>query len=579
MLIAVLTESVVSKIAAGEVVERPASVVKELLENALDSGARRINVEVEGGGRQLVRVADDGAGIPAAEAELAFARHATSKLRSAGDLDGIETLGFRGEALASIAAVSRVRLVTRAPGEQTGTRLLAEAGNISDRASIGAPRGTVVSVENLFFNVPARLKFLKSDAAEKGRIARVVSRYALAYPAVRFRLHFDNRQAFQSHGTGDLRDVLVAAYGAETAGQLLELSGSEQEGISVHGFVSPPGLSRSNRREITLFVNGRYVHDAQLGVAVTRAYHTLLMTGRYPIAVLSIALPPGEVDVNVHPAKTEVRFRQRNSVFRAVEREVRRTLLNQAPVQSVTPAGWAQAGAAAALDWREPVAVDTQADVVPAPAPAADSIPGAGTQAGLPVGGVPLMRVIGQVGAAYIVAEGPDGLYLIDQHAAHERVLYEAFMAAAQGAQVESQALLQAATVTLVSQEAEDLRQQLDALQGLGFEVEPFGGDSFVVRALPAVLGAVTAEQALRAVVERDYDNSHTLPPGAEARIIVRVCKRAAVRAGQVLSHDEQAALLRRLEKCLSPRTCPHGRPTMIHLSVDALQRQFGRKG
>ena len=577
MLIAVLTESVVSKIAAGEVVERPASVVKELLENALDSGARRINVEVEGGGRQLVRVADDGAGIPAAEAELAFARHATSKLRSAGDLDGIETLGFRGEALASIAAVSRVRLVTRAPGEQTGTRLLAEAGNISDRASIGAPRGTVVSVENLFFNVPARLKFLKSDAAEKGRIARVLSRYALAYPAVRFLLHFDNRQAFQSHGTGNLRDVLVAAYGAETAGQMLELSGSEQEGISVHGFVSPPGLSRSNRREITLFVNGRYVHDAQLGVAVTRAYHTLLMTGRYPIAVLSIALPPGDVDVNVHPAKTEVRFRQRNRVFRAVEREVRRSLLNQAPVQSATPSGWAQTGAAAALHWQEPVAVGTRADE--APAQAADSILAAGTQAGLPVGGVPLLRVIGQVGAAYIVAEGPDGLYLIDQHAAHERILYEAFMAAAQGAQVESQTLLQAATVTLASQEAEDLRHQLDALQGLGFEVEPFGGDSFVVRALPAVLGAVTAEQALRGVVEHDNDDGHVLPPGAEARIITRVCKRAAVRAGQVLSHEEQAALLRRLEKCLSPRTCPHGRPTMIHLSVETLQRQFGRKG
>ena len=577
MPIAVLNESVVSKIAAGEVVERPASVVKELLENALDADSQSINVEIAGGGRQLIRVADDGAGIPAAEVELAFARHATSKLRSAADLNGIETLGFRGEALASISAVSRVHLVTRVPGEQTGMRLCAEAGKITDRASIGAPRGTVVSVENLFFNVPARLKFLKSDAAEKGRITRVLSRYALAYPAVRFRLHFDNRQVFQSPGNGSLRDVLVAAYGVETAGQLLELARSTRDGISVHGYVSPPAVSRANRREITFFVNGRYVQDARLAVAVTRAYHTLLMHGRYPIAVVSIALPPREVDVNVHPAKTEVRFQQRNHVFRAVERDVRQTLLNQAPVQSVTALGWDQVGAAEALNLSEPsfFGIRTDAAIVPDE----DSTALVGAQAGLPVDGVPLLRVIGQVGAAYIVAEGPDGLYLIDQHAAHERILYEAFMASAQSAQVESQTLLQAVTVALVSEEAEKLRGQLDSLHGLGFKVEPFGGDSFVVRALPAVLGAVTAEQALRGVVDHDNDDGHALPPGAEARIIARVCKRTGVRAGQVLSQDEQATLLRQLEQCQSPRTCPHGRPTMIHLSVYMLQRQFGRKG
>ncbi len=577
MPIAVLNESVVSKISAGEVVERPASVVKELLENALDAGAGSINVDVDGAGRQMMRVGDDGAGIPAAQTKLAFARHATSKLRSADDLDCIETLGFRGEALASIVAVSRVQLVTRAPGEQTGTRLLAEAGKIKDRTIVGAPQGTVVAVENLFFNVPARLKFLKSDAAEKGRIARVVSRYALAYPDVRFRMHFDNRQAFQSHGTGSLRDVLVAAYRAETSAQLLELSGSEQEGISVHGYVSPPAVSRANRREITLFVNGRHVQDTQLSVAVTRAYHTLLMTGRYPIAVVSITLPPAEVDVNVHPAKTEVRFRRRNRVFRAVEREVRRTLLKCAPVQSVTPSGWANGSATEALDWTETPFVGMHADA--SLARVVEATAAAGTQTGLSVGGVPLLRVIGQVGAAYIVAEGADGLYLIDQHAAHELILYEAFMAAAQDAKVESQTLLQAATVVLDSEDAEGLRRQLDALGGLGFEVEPFGGDSFVVRALPAVLGAVTAEQALRGVVEQDNDDVHALPAGMEARIIARVCKRAAVRAGQVLSHQEQEALLRQLEQCHLPRTCPHGRPTMIHLSVDTLERQFGRKG
>lgn len=577
MPIAVLNESVVSKIAAGEVVERPASVVKELLENALDAGSQSINVEIGGGGRKLIRVSDDGAGIPAAEVELALARHATSKLRSAADLNGIETLGFRGEALASISAVSRVQLVTRVPSAQIGMRLSAEAGKITNRASIGAPRGTVVSVENLFFNVPARLKFLKADAAEKGRIRRVISRYALAYPAVRFRLHFDNRKAFQSPGSGSLLEVLAAAYGVETAGQLLEFDRRTQEGISVHGYVSPPAVSRSNRREITFFVNGRYVQDPQLAVAVTRAYHTLLMHGRYPIAVVSIVLSPREVDVNVHPAKTEVRFQQRNHVFRAVERYVRQTLLNQSPVHSVAVSGWDQVGAAEGRNLSERSFIETRTDAAIMANEESNAL--VETQAGLPVNGVPLLRVIGQVGAAYIVAEGPDGLYLIDQHAAHERILYEAFMVSAQSAQMESQTLLQSVTVALPSEEAEKLRGMLDSLPGLGFKVEYFGGDSFVVRALPAVLGAVTAEQALRGLVDHDDDYEHELPPGAEARIIARVCKRTAVRAGKVLSQDEQATLLRQLEECRSPRTCPHGRPTMIHLSAHMLQRQFGRKG
>jgi len=406
---------------------------------------------------------------------------------------------------------------------------------------------------------------------------RVLSRYALAYPAVRFRLHFDNRQVFQSPGNGSLLDVLAAAYGVETAGQLLELARSTQDGISVHGYVSPPAVSRSNRREITFFVNGRYVQDPQLSVAVTRAYHTLLMHGRYPIAVVSIVLSPREIDVNVHPGKTEVRFQQRNHVFRAVERYVRQTLLNQSPVQSVTISGWDQVGAAEGRNLSEQSFIGMRTDA----AIVADEESNAlvETQAGLPVNGVPLLRVIGQVGAAYIVAEGPDGLYLIDQHAAHERILYEAFMVSAQSAQMESQTLLQAATVALPSEEAEKLRGMLDSLPGLGFKVEYFGGDSFVVRALPAVLGAVTAEQALRGVVDHDDDDEHELPPGVEARIIARVCKRTAVRAGKVLSQDEQATLLRQLEKCRYPRTCPHGRPTMIHLSVHMLQRQFGRKG
>ena len=574
--IAILRQSVVSKIAAGEVVERPASVVKELLENALDAGARSINVTVHGGGIKLIRVSDDGIGIHSEEAELVFMRHATSKLCSARDLDSIKTLGFRGEALSSISAVSHMDLVTRSSGEEVGTRLRAAAGEITSRETVSAPYGTVVSVENLFFNVPARLKFIKSDAAEKARIGRVFSRYALAFPGVRFRLHFDKRQKFQSLGTGSLRDVLVAVYGAETVDQLLEVSGRGKHGVAVNGYVSMPSLSRSNRREITLFVNGRYVQDSRLALAITRAYHTLLMKGRYPVAVICIALPPVDVDVNVHPAKTEVRFREPNHVFHSIEREVRRTLLNQKAVNPPMTSGWSHSEVVESADWPGPFFFGNS--VTPDDLVTEDNVESE-TQTELPVTGLPILRVIGQVGAAYIVAEGPDGLYLIDQHAAHERILYESYMASAQSSRVESQTLMEAVTVTLDSEAAENLRRHLDALGSLGFRVEPFGGDSFVVRALPAVIAALSPEQALLGALEHETSHGYELPLGEEDRIILRVCKRAAVRAGRVLSQKEQEVLLRQLEKCQSPVTCPHGRPTMIRISVGHLEKKFGRRG
>ncbi|MFQ5407883.1 MAG: DNA mismatch repair endonuclease MutL [Anaerolineales bacterium] len=587
MPIRVLPDDVASQIAAGEVIERPASVVKELVENALDAGARSITVEVEGGGRQLVRVSDDGAGIGAAEVEVAFARHATSKLESAADLLAVETLGFRGEALASIASVSRMQVITRADGDDSGTRLRLEAGIVSGRTPIGAPRGTVISVENLFFNVPARLKFLKSDAAERRWITRYVTRLALAYPAVRFELRFDNRTTFQTSGAGHLRDVLVAVYTVQAAQEMLEIAAPrpsvEQVAVPVAGFISPPALNRSNRSEITLIVNGRWVQDQRLNAAILQAYHTLLMVGRYPIAVVTVRVPPAEVDVNVHPAKAEVRFRNGNAVFHAVSRAVRRTLLARAPVPAFEPKLWSMGDDAAPTgsQWRgsypttlPAAARESRPDVTASgPADAAQQ------QAALPDTSVPLLRVVGQVGAAYIVAEGPDGLYLIDQHAAHERILYEAFRVQAAAAQVVSQALLEPVAVEVQPEAAALLHAQLATLQALGFSVEPFGGSTFLVRALPTVLGAIDPHNAIRVVIEDFEEDETPLGGEMEARLIARVCKRAAVKAGQVLSMEEQQAMVQQLERCQSPRTCPHGRPTMIHLSADLLEKQFKRRG
>jgi DNA mismatch repair protein MutL len=611
MPIRVLAEAVASQIAAGEVVERPASVVKELIENALDAGARSITVTVEGGGRALVRVADDGHGIPADEVELAFARHATSKLTTADDLTHVQTLGFRGEALASIASVSRVGVITRAAQEATGTQLRLEGGALHQRAAIGAPQGTVISVENLFFNVPARLKFLKSESAERSHIASLVSRYAIAYPAVRFRLVFDNRTSFQSTGGGDVREVLAAVYGLDLARQLLELGSvydpppasatppdddalflherRARDLIEVAGFISPPAVNRSNRKDITVFINGRWVHDIRLATAVLQAYHTMLMVGRYPIAVVLLRLPAEDVDVNVHPTKAEVRFRYPDAAFSAVERTVRKTLLARAPVAQFAPRQWSLGGDAhppAASDWGifAPAAgtsgpAEATGDAAPAALPAAGAAESPPGQTPLPAADVPLLRVIGQVGAAYIVAEGPDGLYLIDQHAAHERVLYEAYSLQRAAAQVVSQALLEPVAVEVSPDAAALLEGQIAALQRIGFALEPFGGNTFLVRSLPTVLGRVDPARAVRVVVEDFEEDETLLAAEVEARLIARVCKRAAVKAGQVLSPAEQVELVRQLERCVSPRTCPHGRPTMIHLSVEAVERQFGRKG
>ncbi len=619
MPIRLLAEDIASQIAAGEVVERPASVVKELVENALDAAAKTITVDIEGGGRNLIRVSDDGSGIPAAEVELAFARHATSKITSAGDLFAVRTLGFRGEALASIASVSRVSLITRAVDERDGVQLRLEGTALLSRSLIGAPQGTVVTVENLFFNVPARLKFLKSDTSERGHISNLLTRYALAYPAVRFRLNFDNRTVFQSAGNGELRDVLAAVYGIEIARQLLEIvppgplefpapePPPEEESdewplalrerppdpVAVSGFISPPALNRSNRKEITLFVNGRWVQDIRLSTAVMQAYHTMLMVGRYPIALIMITLPMQDVDVNVHPTKAEVRFRKPDQMFSAVERAVRRTLINRAPVPQLEPAHWSHGSGVGGQGSGPSIFGDVPPRFEAGSAPVAYRQPVVGSepftanpqpltpnpQPPLPEVTVPLLRVIGQIGAAYIVAEGPDGLYLIDQHAAHERVLYEAFSLQRAAADIVSQTLLDPVAVEVPPAAAALLNGQIQTLNHLGFTIEPFGGNTFLVRSLPSVLGKVDPARAVRVVIEEFEEDETVLAAEVEARLIARVCKRAAVKAGQVLTMVEQVELIRRLEACQSPRTCPHGRPTMIHLSVETLEKQFGRRG
>jgi DNA mismatch repair protein MutL len=590
MSIRVLPPEVASQIAAGEVVERPASVVKELVENALDAGAKSIRVEIAAAGRGLVRVADDGAGIPADELALAIERHATSKLASSEDLFNIATLGFRGEALASIGSVSRLTLSSRTAEATAGARLRVEGGLIGRLETIGAPVGTVVSVEDLFYNVPARLKFLKQDATERRAVDALVTRYALAYPRVRFSLSEDSEASLHTAGDGDRRAILAALYGVEVARQMLEVF-ADDEGFSLTGFISPIALTRSNRREITFFVNGRWVQDTPLSSAVLQAYHTLLMVGRYPLAALFIAVPAQEVDVNVHPAKAEVRFRSPDKAFSFIQRATRRALLAYAPVPQLAPQNlwgtpaqprqidptWSLGHSAndgpQAIDDGQPSMVNGQSTTVDGPFRSTI------TNQQSEIIHIPLLRLIGQIGATYLVAEGPDGLYLIDQHAAHERVLFEKLMAQYALKSIASQALLTPAVVHLSPAGARLIEEQLAVLQQLGFQIESFGQNSYQVRSMPALFANSDPAAALRALVEDFEEDEAPLQNELEAKIAGRVCKRLAVKAGQVLSSDEQRGLLADLEACASPRTCPHGRPTMIHMPVDMLERQFGRKG
>ena len=608
MPIQILSPQVANQIAAGEVVERPASAVKELIENSLDAGATDIRVEVREGGRRLIRVQDNGSGIPTAEARLAFERHATSKIVALDDLDRLTTLGFRGEALASIAAVAHVTLLTRAAGEEVGAFIRIHEGREVAREPRGTPTGTVVTVEHLFASLPARLKFLKQPTTEVGHIQQIVTRYALAFPERRFNLISDGRLILQTSGNGKLYDVLVKVYGLDMARQMLPIEINEyptgtmsanqrisesanpqsaidnpQSIIRVSGYAGTPALHRSNRSYITLFVNRRWFQDTTIAYSVTQAYHTFLPSGRYPVALIFIEIDPADVDVNVHPTKAEVRFRYDRTVFSAVQQAVRRTLVELAPVPQVeapssttTPPAygvqWSLGGIDGWASRRDALlgAGREHGDLTVGAQPISPQLPASSPQ-------LPLLRVLGQLNASYVIAEGPDGMYLIDQHAAHERVLFEQMLAQHVEDRLPVQPLLEPLLLDLSPEQAEVVAEDLEVLNNLGVAIEPFGGASYLVRSIPAILSGDEPQSALTEIVDGLMQNSDTVASSREALLITEICKRAAIKAGHPMSNPEMQELVRRLETCRSPRTCPHGRPTMIYLSAIELARQFGR--
>jgi DNA mismatch repair protein MutL len=571
--ISVLAPDVAAKIAAGEVIERPASIVKELIENALDAGAQRITIEIEAGGAGLIRVSDDGCGLAAEEIPLAFLRHATSKLTRPEDLLEVTTLGFRGEALPSIAAAADVELASRT-GSPAGARLQLGPDGERSRGGYGGPRGTVVTVRDLFEQQPARRKFLRSPAAEAGQIATVAGLYAIAYPEVGFTLIADGRRSLVTPGSGSRREAAARIYGAETAAALLEIEAPATDGVQIAGFISPPELTRSHRGHISCFVNRRWVQPHRLAFALEAAFESLLPSGRHPLALLDLRLPGNEIDVNVHPAKSEVRFLNERAVQAAVYHAVRERLLALAPqpaasVSLPVPALAVVGAPAAPVADPPPVwrtlgsAVEQRGPAVTAPGP-------------VPRPAMPILRIVGQAAGLYVVAEGPDGMYLVDQHAAHERVLYERLLAARQAGRPELQGLLSPLPLDLPVRQQAVYQAHAEALRELGFEIEAFGSGAYLLRAVPALLGTKDPARALSELLD-DLDNDGDRSERATLATMTLACH-AAVRAGKTLAMEEMRELLRSLEDCDLPRTCPHGRPTMIHLSAEALEREFKRR-
>jgi DNA mismatch repair protein MutL len=564
--IRILADAVADQIAAGEVVERPASVVKELVENALDAGATSVSVELSGGGRTRIVVADDGHGMDRDDAVLALERHATSKIREAADLTGVRSYGFRGEALPAIASVSQLTLETMASGGP-GTAITVRGGRMESVQGAARQVGTTVSVERLFFNTPARRKFLRLPRTEGRAAQEALTVLALARLDVAFHLDSDGRAALEAPRAADLRDRVRQLLGAEMAAQLLPVEG-RVGGIGVSGLVQRPADARPAGRRTYLFVNGRPFRDPFLVRAAEAGYRGTIPAGCRPTLVLQIALPGDQVDVNVHPAKLEVRFRDRFAVERVIEQAVRGAL---APLHAASQVG----GAVPAGGGWSPRALEPAAGAPPA---ARQTLPLEffGPDAGRPPADRPDHRFL-QVFDTFILLETPDGVAIIDQHSAHERVLFERAMAALQGADAAAQRLLLPATVRLTAAELDAVRRHGEPLSRIGYEAEPFGGDAMVLQAVPSPHPRFDAQRCFEELAaDLARERFGALANRLERFAATYAC-RAAVKAGDHLAPREIAELLDRLFACTLPPHDVHGRPTIVQLPRHEIERRFGR--
>ncbi|MFN2623362.1 MAG: DNA mismatch repair endonuclease MutL [Chthoniobacterales bacterium] len=582
--IRLLPEILASQVAAGEVIERPASVVKELVENSIDAGARKIEVSIRRGGISLMRVVDDGSGMDRDDALLSLERHATSKIRTAADLAAIATLGFRGEALPSIASVSRFRLTTREPEAVAGTEIIVAGGKIETVRDGGEAPGTQIEVRSIFYNLPARRKFLRSENTESRNLEHQLHLQATGHPEIAFAFVRDERVVFQLPAAPSLLDRIRDLHGKDLVDRLLAVVEQDDPKMRIRGLIGQAGVSRQTRSQQLVFVNGRAVENAVLTAALREGYHTALMKGQFPVTFLFLDLDPGAVDVNVHPAKREVRFRDPNGVREAVVAAIRRTLESgrqqwqdqfRAPAQITAPP--------------PPVPVfSPAAPVVPAPTaglPSLDVQPNESLVShwepppSAPTSGPQQFQIIGVLNKLYVLMENQDGLVLVDQHAAHERILFEELRRRMEEQGVPSQRLLLAQTFELAPRDAEWVERNVATLQKMGIGIEPFGPNAFKIDSLPTFLDVADPVTFMRKVIDglKSASNGSSAMRLGEEMIAKTVC-RHAVKANDPLRYLEVEKLVMDLLECDLPYCCPHGRPTMIQISLAELEKKFGRK-
>lgn len=561
-----LDRRVIERIAAGETIERPASVVKELVENAIDAGARQITVELRGGGTRAIKVSDDGEGIPADELPIAFARHATSKLRDADDLWRLDSLGFRGEALASIGAMGETLLISATDDGGEGAGVLVSNGHIVESFARARARGTTVTVRSLFADVPARLKFMRPARVESAQVNALVRRYALARPDIRFRLILDGHQSFASDGNGDLNTVLAEVFGRQIARTLTPIPEFEAAGARIGGVISGPQLNRPNRRQISFFVNRRWATPRNLSEALEAAYRPFFPRGRHPFAMIFIELPPDAVDVNVHPAKAEVQLLPEVAIATALGEAVRAILSRHQGARQSAGFQLATLRGLPASDQlsEERAPWDEALPDSATPEPVTPTIEGPN---------LPPLRLLGQLRNALLLAEGPDGLYLVDQHRAHERIIYERLLGQlAEQEEERQQEPIEPLVLELGPLQAALLDDRLPELEELGITCESFGGRSFLVRAIPALGDHEDLTDALPWIFDELVEDDE----GWRERLMVNLSCRAALRKGRPLTTVQARDLLTQLAQTGTPATCPHGSPIILHLDEALLTRQFG---
>jgi DNA mismatch repair protein MutL len=590
--IRLLPDTVASQVAAGEVVERPASVVKELIENSIDAEARKIEILIRRGGISLVRVIDDGCGMDRDDALLSLERHATSKIRFAADLQAVATLGFRGEALPSIASVSRFRLTTREPRAIAGTEIIVNGGKIDIVRDSGEAPGTQVEVRSLFYNLPARRKFLRSENTESRNIEHQIHLQAIGHPQIAFTLLRDDRLVFQLPVTAALGDRIRDLYSAELLERLIQLNGNASRKIQIGGFIGQAGLSRQTRAQQLIFVNGRAIESGIITAAIREGYHTALMKGQYPVTFLFLDLDAASVDVNVHPSKREVRFRDPNGVREAIVRCIQQTLERgrtqwqekfRAPIAPLSSATGKITGD---LKLRSEV---TSPEVSHRDLPALAGVVDAGTvikrnevsseRSIKPDSKQQQFRIIGMLNKLYVLMENADGLVLVDQHAAHERILFEDLRGKMEEQGVPAQKLLLPQTFDLPPRDADWVERNMSILQKMGIGIESFGPSTFKIDSLPGFLNASDPMQFMRKVIDdlKSASTSSSAMRLGEEMIAKTVC-RHAVKANDPLRYPEVEKLIRDLLDCELPYCCPHGRPTMIQISLAELEKKFGRK-